>query len=220
MNPKKLLIGALVLILSSCAQNKTTEQAKFHDDGRPKPIVAIYPIVDCSENNLKWNLADEISNQMRKNIVGKNKLYLMNVDNFAFPPMKSQNLFNESYWSSKEGFAFEYVCLVEIMEHEFTPRDTTKPDKRVSHDLDITLRVKVLDLRGSDPVVVLQEIIHQRNFIPWQFNFINYEKTTPRKGGFSLTPVGLAHRKIIKTVTARIEEYILLSQMNHDYSID
>ncbi len=199
-----------LLTLTSCSQTKSSHQTTFHDDGRKKPTIAICPIIDSSESDISWSLSEEFSSDLKKILADHDMVYLVPDQDTVIPPVNPHHLFFEQNWSSKAKYPFEFACVIEIVEHEFTARDTTKPGKIASQDLDITFRIKVLDLSGKEPSVVLQEFIHQRNFIPWGLTFINYEKMKWNNVGFSLTPVGAAHKKIIKAVAQRVEDYILI----------
>ncbi|MBI5274561.1 MAG: hypothetical protein HY860_05860 [Chlamydiales bacterium] len=211
---KKYIFFSLLAFICACQQNKIVSQTKYHDDGRAKPIIAICPITDSSDSSFYWSLPDEFYFQLSSNIKKDNQLYLTPANQVFVPGIQPSHLFYEQNWRSKEKYPFEYVCLLEIIEHSFTARDTSKKEKRSSQDLDITVRIKVIDLRKSDrPSVILQEIIHQRNFLPWQFSFINYEKVNWEKTSFYFTPLGMAHKRMTKTLVKRIEEYILLSQV-------
>ena len=83
--------------------------------------------------------------------------------------------------------------------------------KNPSYDLKLCLRIKVVDVRDDIPVIVLQELINESYFIPSQLSGIDYNKTKWGKTLFALTPVGLAHSRITKEISKRIEDYILLA---------
>jgi hypothetical protein len=200
----------ILLLTTSCGQSRSSYQTGFHDNGRKKPKIAICPIFDTSESEIGWSLGEEFSRQIKKQITDKGHLFLVEDKDVVIPPVSAPHLFFEQNWASKTKYPYEFVCIIEVVEHEFTSRDTTKPGKIASQDLDITLRIKVLQLTQSTPVVVLQEFIHQRNYIPWGLTFINYQKIDWQNIGFGLTPVGAAHKKIIKSVAQRIEDYILI----------
>lgn len=216
----KKSISFLLLTISfiSCSYNKgEIAQTKYHNDGRPKPLVAFCPIVDSSSHNMTWPLEEEFFQKINNKIKKKNNLYIYELESSYLPSIHENNWFHEKYWQNLHPYPFQYVCILEIIDHNFIARDSSPNIKKVSHDLDISLRLKIIDVRKKKPTVVLQEIIHQRNFIPWQFNFINYKKMHWDKTSFQLTPVGLAHKKIINTAIQRMEEYILLAQINYEY---
>ena len=95
---KKFLLLFFVssLFMTSCSQNKQMEQAKFHDDGRVKPMIAIYPLVDTSEHQLKWSLSHELNAALNTAIKKSDKLYLTNVDSFLRESFSLKHLFRKS----------------------------------------------------------------------------------------------------------------------------
>ncbi len=207
-----LSLSSSLLILASCGQTRSFQQTGFHHDGRKKPTLAICPIIDSSESEISWNLADEFSTEIKKQIATHNRIYLIPEQDIVIPPINPHHLFFEQNWASKTKYPYEFVCIIEVVEHEFTSRDTTSSGKIASQDLDITFRIKVIQLSEGQPVVVLQEFIHQRNYIPWGLTFINYEKMKWNHAGFFLTPIGSAHKKIIKAIVQRVEDYIMINK--------
>ena len=81
-----------------------------------------------------------------------------------------------------------------------------------SSELTLTMRVRIFDLRGSKPEVILQELVHQSYLIPKPSNLSESNPLRWKKMSFNISPLGLAHSQFAKEVSGRIEEYILLSK--------
>jgi hypothetical protein len=74
------------------------------------------------------------------------------------------------------------------------------------------MRVVVVDNRGQQPEVILQEIVHDSHFIPRQFNQYNFHQVSWGNEEFTISPLGMAHTQFLKEISSRIEDYILLAQ--------
>jgi hypothetical protein len=74
------------------------------------------------------------------------------------------------------------------------------------------MRIRVFDLRGEQPEVILQEFVHQSHLIPKPSNLQEPNPKRWKKMTFMASPMGLAHAQFSKEVVKRIEDYILLSK--------
>ncbi|MDN3504262.1 MAG: hypothetical protein P0S95_01645 [Rhabdochlamydiaceae bacterium] len=180
-----------------------------------KPRVALFDMLDNSEASLPWNLADEFSNDISTQITKIDKLFLVKQDEIAWQyPLQLEKLipFRDHSWLQENHPNVEYIAFIELIEHDIVPRN---PDQnlrsKTSFNLNISARLKVIDVRDDIPKVILQEIITQSHYIPWQFSSINYNKTRPGKTIYNMTPIGLAHGKLTQSISKRIEDYILLA---------
>ncbi|MCB1084573.1 MAG: hypothetical protein KDK60_00555, partial [Chlamydiia bacterium] len=116
----------------------------------------------------------------------------------------------------KETFAgAEYVIFTELVEHDIHPKplkgnflDKITP----SSELSLVMRVRIFDLRGESPEVILQEFVQQTHLIPKPAKVEHEQPDKWKKLTFSVTPMGLAHAQFSKEVASRIEDYILLSK--------
>lgn len=70
----------------------------------------------------------------------------------------------------------------------------------------------MIDLRQNHGKVILQEILHQSFFIPYEYTRVTYKKDPWTRAMFSLSPIGMAHIQIVKKITAQIQDYILLAK--------
>ena len=76
----------------------------------------------------------------------------------------------------------------------------------------MTMRVRVFDVRGNEPKVILQELVQNSHFIPRQFTSEHFYQASWGTENFQITPVGLAHAKFTKELASRIGEYVLLAR--------
>ncbi|HEY5259118.1 MAG TPA: CT253 family lipoprotein [Rhabdochlamydiaceae bacterium] len=202
---------SLLLLAVGCDKSDNSEQALYRESGRPKPDVAVVPFIDHSASKLSWNLSDELSSTLCHRLSQKDKLYVVMIGK------KERDLFNpfgtETGWIKDNYPDHEFVAFTEIVEHIEVP---TRSERQVSAEaasaeLRMTVRLRVFDMRGEEPKVVLQELIHKNHFVPKQFNQYNFDQEPWGDASFPVSPLGIAHAELTKEIASRLEDYILIA---------
>ena len=224
MNLKRFaLILTLALTLFGCSATTQYDHAmKFHTDGRGKSPIALIPVFDSSCTNIGWDLSEEFTSQLRTKLQKKGHLYI-NTPHEINPILSTlhseQTPFGTDVDWIKEAFSsYEYAIFTELVEHDIhsKPVKGSLVDKITpSSELSLTMRVRVFDLRGKQPEVILQEFVHQDHLIPTPSNLQDRNPGRWRKMTFTLSPMGIAHNQFSKEVSHRIEDYILLSKSTY-----
>jgi hypothetical protein len=210
----------LLIALSSCApKTQNRDPYTYHDDGTPKPKVAFVPVLDKSSSGLGWSLSDEFTESFGRKMQESGLFFLTN--DFEILARACQgnddlNLFTDSLeWLSESHSSTEFIVFVEIIDHTLTPKSKEGNWFNLlftpSYALDIALRVRVIDTRDKKARIILQEIVVDSFNIPWRPSSADYRKEGWSKATFALTPMGLAHTHIVRTVAQRIQDYILLN---------
>lgn len=209
----------LLLVVSGffgCAKHYR-DTALYHVTGKAKPVVAVLPIVNTSveKTSAKWDVADELTQEIRNRCANSSRVFLLQQDNsvnvaqaLITPEMKSIPR------SAFESLApAEFVVIAELINDE--ERLTTKNTKNKKPQPDETqmticlaMRVRVVDLRGQEPKIVLQEVVSQDHEVARSYMFVDYKKTAYGTPGYDNTPLGMAHNKLVKEVVSHIEGYI------------
>jgi hypothetical protein len=214
MNRWKYSIVALTLLLGGCGQEQTST-ALIEEPLSTRPIVAIIPVIDHSRHDLSWNISHELTQSIRQRLTQHDRLYLLNEDQVYAMTRKSaqDDPFGlETLWIKKAYSQNEFVAFFELIEHREMPIITTEGSNQENPaQLDITMRVRVFDLRSERPRVVLQEIVEQTHHIPRQFTRNQFNQVPWGDEMFEISPLGLAHEKICQEVASRVEDYILLN---------
>jgi len=216
MLPITILL-ALGLAAASCQNPKTTAQAIFSQDGKHKPTVALVPVFDNTTPDVSWSLSDEFTHTIADKLLKKDKLFLtplQKVNGLITDVQRGQNPFAYDIAWVKPAFAGQdYVVFMELIEHEEKPIKNSPQDDPLTcaANLDIAVRVRVLDLTKEAPSIALQEIIHHHQYMPRQFTKYNFHQEAWGHTGFAISPLGLAHAQLTKELASRIEEYILLT---------
>ena len=207
------------LMLASCHDDKS-DQKTAHLSGKvsSKPMVSIVPVIDSTQNNVPWNLSDELTALVQYRLSQKNKLFLIDLPKVKAQAKKLQDNNNpfgpDLSWVKSVFPKDEYVVFMELIEHEeLYLNDKKKPadTKNCAAELNLGMRIRVIDLRGEKPKVVLQELVRDSQFLPKQFTSANFYQIPWGQENFTTTPLGLAHVEFTKDIAARIEDYILLT---------
>ncbi|MDR2539483.1 MAG: hypothetical protein LBC45_02560 [Chlamydiales bacterium] len=183
-----------------------------------KPIVAIVPVINSTEEDSIWNLSEEFTYCITNQLAQKNHLSLINLDKTTQGPVLGLNPFGQDIsWLKKVFSHHGFVVFLELVEHNEAVRQDDKQiidSKKCSAELLMTMRVRVFDLQKNEPKVVLQELVHESHFIPRPFTRSHFQQEKWGHEMFAISPMGLAHAQFIKHICNRLEDYILLAARN------
>ncbi len=213
------MLLALFTLLGCSSKGNYEHATRFHDDGRAKPIVAFVPVFDRSESKLGWSLSEEFTDSLKNRLMKRNNFYVSTPSdiNAAIADLSAENnpFAADTTWIKEAFENHEYVVFTELVEHDIHPKELKGNflDKITpSSELAMTMRIRVFDLRGTNPEVILQEFVHQNHIIPKPANLTDPNPERWKKITYSVSPMGLAHAQLSKEVVKRIEDYILLSK--------
>lgn len=206
-------------LASGCSQSSYEDVARFHEDGRGRPIVAFVPVFDCTDAQLAWSLSEEFTDHMKQRFLKKNSFYLSSPDQVNSSTIdldENNNPFLSDYSWIKNAFQTqEFVIFAELIEHDIhskEPKNNFMDKITPSSELSMIMRVRVFDLREDEPVIILQEMIHQTHLIPKPSDLMDQSPDKWKKLTFAISPLGLAHAGLCREVTKRIEDYIILAK--------
>ncbi len=211
----------LVFLFSGCATRNSSYTQQFHyqDNGVSKPKVAMVPVYDKSNARMPWNLSQELTEAFEQKIFLSGKFYMttdFEMLGVSRLPLQEINPFLDDIdWLGEVDTGTEFIVFIELVQHNLTPTvDDTRFKLFKTFSLDVALRVKVIDLRETKPKVILQELVQGNYYIPWRFSTFDYQKGGWNKTAFALSPIGLAHGKIIKRIATQVEDYIMLAKLH------
>lgn len=209
----------VMALVSGCQQNSSDTET-LSSKVSHKPSVAIVPLIDSSHHQLGWNLSEEITCTLCSKLDQKNvfQLALPGKIKMQSKRMKdSKSPFDEDIsWIKKTFAEEEFVVFLEMIEHSEIPNkaNSQSAPETLAANLNISVRLKIVDNRSETPVITLSEIIQDSHFVPRQFTRYNFHQSPWNTEEFSLSPVGIAHAQLVKELKSRIEDYILLAQKN------
>lgn len=217
----RALFLALALVTGCNLNLIPQEESKQKIQVALKPVVAIAPVINSTEEDSIWSLSDEFTYCITHQLAQKNHFSLINFDKTratAQQPTLNQNPFEQDISWLKKAFSHHgFVVFLELVEHNEVVRQDDKQtidSKKCSAELLMTMRIRVFDLRKNEPKVVLQELIHESHFIPRPFTRSNFQQEKWGHEMFTISPMGLAHSQFIKHICNRLEDYILLAAHN------
>lgn len=206
----RYLILAALIALVGCNRGSNDEMSRFHEDGRVKPSVAIASMLDTTSFDASWNLSDEITHGVMNQIASSGEIYVHSEQESPF----TQNPFDTDLsWMKREFHSEEFVAFLELVEHEFAPVKTSGVSPHeTSNNLNMSVRLRVIDLRSDSPKIVLQEMIRDSYFIPKTLIPCDYTVDVWGTDNYRKTPMGVAHAQLISEIANRITDYILLAK--------
>lgn len=205
-----LLVLTAFALLSSCNRGSNDEMSRFHEDGRIKPSVAIASMLDTTTFDASWSLSDELTQGVMNQITSTGQVYVHSEQESPF----TQNPFDTDLrWMKREFLSEEFVAFLELVEHEFAPVKTNGvTSQEASSNLNMSVRLRVVDLRSDTPKIVLQEMIRDSYFIPKTLIPCDYTVEVWGTENYRKTPMGVAHAQLIAEIANRITDYILLAK--------
>ncbi len=206
----------LGLGFSSCNNKSNQEFTKYYEDGRAKPSIVLCSIIDTTSFDLPWSLSEEFQSLMLSSFASKGSLY---VNEKASSSLSySKNPFSEELaWIKKEYSPNEFVIFIEFIQHDQVPAKAVQDTlENVSTNLNMAVRVRVVDIRGTAPKVVLQQILKDSYFSPKNLLPVDYNVATWGTQEYENTPLRNAHFKFCQTLVERLSDYILLAKSRWD----
>lgn len=201
------LIG---LAAVSCSHNNNEHMTRFHDDGRSKPSVAVASMLDSTTFDLSWSLSEELTDGIMSHIAGTGQIYVHAKEESPF----TENPFGADLsWMKREFHSEEFVAFLELVEHEFTPvKSKGVTAQEAPSNLNMAVRLRVVDLRPNSPKIVLQEMIRDSYFVPKTLIPSDYAVEIWGTENYRKSPMGVAHAQLVQNIADRIADYILLAK--------
>lgn len=205
-------LSAIVIALAavSCSRNCCDEMTRFHEDGRAKPSVAIASMLDTTSFDASWSLSEELTDGIMNLVGGTGQIYVHSREESPF----TENPFGSDLtWMKREFHSEEFVAFLELVEHEFAPVKTKGATaQEASSNLNMAVRLRVVDLRPAVPKIVLQEMIRDSYFVPKTLIPNDYAVEVWGTEGYRKSPMGIAHSLLVQEIASRISDYILLAK--------
>jgi len=209
-----ILLSALLVVLAGCAHKKSSDAAVQEQAVFGKPTVALVPLIDHSGSGLSWSLSDEFTSAIHQKLAAHEKLHLAAPSAIRAITKKlsdAQDPFGaKTGWIKKTFAASEYAVFMELVDHSEKPLYATAAGEPPA-EFTMSVRLRVFDLRGPEPKVVLQELVSDTQRVPKQFTSANFYQVPWGHEIYDISPLGMAHAQLFKEIAERVEDYILLS---------
>ncbi len=201
----------LSLLLAGCMHMADTELTRYHEDGRAKPSVIITQLLDTSSFDVPWSLSEELTSLITYNLSQNRALYVSEKGEMPF----SENPFgHDLQWVQQELRPYEFAVFLELVDHSYNPvmKESTQSLRDASMNLAMAVRLRVIDLRGTTPKIILQEMIKESYFIPKTLLPVDYDVITWGTSEYRKSPLAIAHTELARMVAGRLNDYILLAK--------
>ena len=202
---------SLAALLAFGCHRQPAETSRFHEDGRIKPSVAIASMLDTTSFDASWSLSEELTKGVMQQISSTGEIFVHSQEESPF----TDNPFGSDLsWMKREFQGEEFVAFLELVEHEFAPVRSkgSSNDQESPSNLNMAVRLRVVDLRGERPKIVLQEMIRDSYFVPKNLIPTDYSVDVWGTEGYRKSAMGVAHSGFIQEIASRIADYILLAK--------
>jgi hypothetical protein len=199
----------LTALAAGCTHNTGTTVSRYHEDGRAKPFVAIAPMIDTTSFDASWSLSEELTSMIVQRVGQSGEIFVQSADTSAF----AENPFNgDLSWMKREFDGKEFAVFLELVQHESVPAVQDKRPQEVSSNLNMAVRMRVIDLRGPKPQIVLQEMVKENYFVPRSLLATDYTQIVWGTEDYQKSPMSVAHAQLVQEISHRISDYILLAK--------
>ncbi len=210
---RKLAI-AFGLLAASCGQDNTHTSFRYHDDGRVKPAVAIASMIDTTSFDAPWSISEELTSMVIKHIAGQGSVFVQSKEEY---PIAENPFTQDISWIKRDFNNQEFVLFMELVEHEIVPaKGKSIPHnlapQEISTSLNMGVRVRLVDVRGVKPRIVLQELVRDSYFIPKSLMAPDYSQIVWGTNEYRKSPMGIAHTQIVQQIAERVSDYIMLAK--------
>lgn len=165
-----LFVYTLMVLLFSACGPRYGDFCPCHDDGTPKPRVVLLPIKSAPG---LCERADELMQNIRYNLMDRGNLYLYPEE---IVKRQLEKMGDVSFFDSDVSFAWQFggadfVVASELVEcrsdlYGNVEDKCMPPHLQRKNLLMVKLRVRVIDLRCHEPVIVLQEMLSRDLLVP------------------------------------------------------
>ncbi|SCA63488.1 hypothetical protein SCG7086_AS_00190 [Chlamydiales bacterium SCGC AG-110-P3] len=214
MNSRIMLVLMVSAVLVSGCARQYSDFFAYDDEGVAKPVVAVLPIRDSSWNSLPWNVSEELETGIWN--VARRHGQLCCIDPQHVQSTICQlgddvDIHAQDVKFYQQFTGCEFLVLIDLLEHNEMPyrRGEIEPLYIIDSDdvfvLSMKARVTVLDISGTTPRVILREIASSNHMIEKHDYDVDYIVNRWGSDGYPRTPIGMAHERLARDLTARIE---------------
>ncbi|NGX34587.1 MAG: hypothetical protein K1060chlam1_00940 [Candidatus Anoxychlamydiales bacterium] len=196
-----------MFVFSSCSNNQGDNNvSRFYDDGRARPVVAISSVIDSTTYDLPWSLSEEITYLIKSHLSNNKNLFLSSTEVMDESLTNTDNPFDINIAWMKDRFDnSEFLVFLELLNHNELKKDQIS-------NLEMSMRIRIIDVRAKEPKVILQECIDDNYYIAKGSIRADYQNTIWGSQEYANSRMGLAHKQLAKEISDRISDYIALSK--------
>lgn len=183
---------------------------------RTTPRIALLPVVNGCGEPLPWRLSDELTEDLGAALAKREGLAVMEpaVGRAMAAELQHVDLFSPTLRNIRGDGRCDFLVATELIDHAMVPYRGQKvqqlypTDGEIGSILMMKLRLRVIDVRGESPKVVLQEIVNSNHLVRQRDEGIDYSVLGWGQLKFEETPVGIAHGHLAEDTAGRIVQYV------------
>ncbi len=213
----RMLLLAFVMMIAAvgCSGPRYVDYFPYHDNGVPKPRIALMPVVDSSNSDISWDLSQEFSRSVYYDLMNSGELYVLSPAEIGPAWDKSIDCFDVDLSFTREFCEADFVVALDLIQHEVISCDPTNkgalsPAECHAYNrvLTLAIRARVIDVRREQPRVILYEIIKSNYILTPPYEIVGYADQTFNSPGYSTTPCGIAHYRMVEKIVSRLEDVV------------
>lgn len=167
----RILLSAIALLFFASCGPRYGDFFPCHDDGTVKPRVVLLPITDVTG---RCDMANELMQCIRYNLMDRGNLYVYpeeSVNRQLDRMGRGISFFSTDLSYARQFGGADFLVATELVECRSdlygNVEDTCMPPHLQRKNLlMVKLRVRVIDLRCSEPTIILQEILSRNLLVP------------------------------------------------------
>ena len=210
----KLLLAAWLVVAVGCGF-RGNDLSSYQEDATPMPRVALLPLRDSSGNLLPWDVAEELFVGLKTGLMDQGGLLFVRETEIAgLDGWSGESDLFAADLSHFEGVTgCDFVVIMELTGHERQPyrRGSFEPLYLCQADqvevLVMEVQVRIIDLRGRRPRVVLHELATSNHMVPRGAPSSDADKRWGREL-YPATPMGQAHRRLVSDLCRRLQSVV------------
>lgn len=207
-----LVVGTGCGRQNSCSYGTAPIAATVH----ALPRVALLPVINECGEPLPWRLSDELTDHLGAALAKREGMALLGaeVGRSLAAELEHVDLFGPSLRDLRGDGRCDFVVATELIDHELVPYRGQKVqqlyaiDGEIGSILMMKLRLRVIDLRGESPRVVLQEIMNSNHLVRRRDEAVDYLAYGWGVSQFTETPIGMAHERLADEAAGRVAQYV------------
>jgi hypothetical protein len=193
------------LALVSC-NDSNKHVSRFYDDGRSRPSISVSSVIDSTSNELAWSLSEELTQLIKDGLSTNKNLYISSTSDVDESLTNSDNPFdNNINWMKNRFEQKEFLVFLELLKHDEIKKETYT-------NLDMNLRLRIVDVRAKEPKIILQECVSDNYYIAKGAIKSDYQNLVWGTPNYSNSRMGMAHKQLADHVASRISDYIALAK--------
>lgn len=194
------------LFFVSCNNGTNKQVSKFYDDGRARPQVAISSVIDSSSYELPWSLSEEFTNLIKTDLSSNKSVYVASANDVDESLTNTDNPFDVSVdWMKNRFEKNEFIVFLELLKHDEIKKENYS-------NLEMTMRVRIIDVRAKEPKIVLQESLSDNYYVAKGAIRTDYQNVVWGTSDYSNSRMGMAHQQLASQIANRILDYVVLSK--------